>query len=139
MTGHLLVFPNATRSRAATDGAGTAVHHGAVGHLKTTESVAFHGALEAAAFAVGNDVDPLTGAEELEARMRFGSGGAFFEAELLDEALWRRAGFLEAAQVRLGNALFLLIVETDFANSYNTQSIFGTLQDVQPFTWHRCF
>jgi hypothetical protein len=69
--------------------------------------------LEAAAFAVGDDVDPLTGAEELEARMCFGSGGAFFEAELLDEALRRRAGFLEAAEVRLGNALFLLIVETD--------------------------
>ena len=42
-----------------------------------------------------------------------GSCGAVFEAELLDEALRSGAGFLEAAEIRLGDALFLLVVVAD--------------------------
>src|SRR5690606_15093356 len=98
VTGHLLVFPDAARGGAATDGAGPAVHHGTVGHPETTESVALDRTLETAALAGAGDIDPLAFGEGGEAGMFGRQGGAGGEAELLDETLRSGAGFLEAAE-----------------------------------------
>src|SRR5690606_3325744 len=87
VTGHLLVFPDAAGSGAATDRTGSAVHHGTVGHAKAAEAPALDRALEAVALAVTDHVDPLAFGEGVEAGMFRRQGSTCFEAELLDEAL----------------------------------------------------
>ena len=113
VTGHLLVLPNATWGRAATNGSRPAVHHGAVGHLQTTESVALDRTLETATLGLADHVDPLAFRERFETWMNGWNFSAVCEAEFLDETLWRRSGLLEDAESGLGNALLLLIAVTD--------------------------
>jgi len=113
VAGHLLVFPNATWSRAATDGSRPAMHHGAVGHLETTESVALHSTLETAALGFADHVDPLAFGESFEAWMNCWKLDAVLDAEFLDETLWSATGLLGDAESRLGGALFLLIAVAD--------------------------
>ena len=113
VAGHLLVFPNATWSRAATDGSRPAVHHGAVGHFQTTEAVALHSTLETAALGLAEHVNPLADGEGFEARMNRGKFNAVFDAEFLDETFWSATGLLGDADGSLGGALFLLIAVAD--------------------------
>jgi hypothetical protein len=117
VAGHLLVFPDAARSGTAADSTGPAMHHRTVGHAETTESVALHCTLETATLSVADDVDPLTFAEGIKA-WKFGwKLSTTLESELLNEALWSGSCFLEAAEIRLGDTLFLLVVETDLNGS----------------------
>jgi len=113
VTGHLLVFPNATWGRAATDGARPAVHHGAVGHLQTTESVALDRTLETAALGFADHVDPLAFREGFKAGMDGWKLDAVFDAEFLDETLGCATGLLGDAESGLAGALFLLIAVAD--------------------------
>ena len=81
--------------------------------LETTELVTTHGTLETFAFGDTDHVDPLTGGEELSARVLGRKRLAFGETELLHPLLGSGSVLLEVAKERLGNALFLLVVVTN--------------------------
>ena len=113
VTGHLLVLPNATWGRAATDGASTAMHHGAVGHFQTTEAVTFDRTLETAALGFAEHVDPLANGEGIETGMDGWEFHAIFDAKFLDKTLGCTTGFLGNAESWLGGTLFLLVTIAD--------------------------
>ena len=62
---------------------------------------------------MADDIDPLACTEGFETWMGFGHGGTVLQAEFLNEALWRRTGFLEVTEFRLDGTFFGLFAVAD--------------------------
>jgi hypothetical protein len=113
VTWHFLVFPNATRSGAATNRTGSTVHHVTVGHWLATEAVALDGALETATDGIADHIDILAGLKGGESWVLGRNLSPGFKAEFLNAAFWSGTGFFEASEVWLVDAEFFLVVETN--------------------------
>ena len=114
---HLLVFPNTSGSRASTNGTSSAVHHVTVTVGLTIVAMALHITLKALTFGGADDIDPLSGFEDV------GTGMPVFfardirvavEAKLFDELLGNSGAVLGlVSTLRKVEALLLLVVISD--------------------------
>jgi hypothetical protein len=107
MTRHLLVLPNETRSKSATNGTRAAMHHGSVCGRLTSEVPALNDALETTAFGHADHVNDLSFGEHV--RSKLGSCGrktfVRLKAELDDLALGAATVLLDVAKHGLAHTL----------------------------------
>ena len=89
------------------------MHHVTVGAFQTTEIVTLVGTLETAADGVTDHVDKLASFEQGKSGMFGWKFCSCFEAEFKNATLGSRASFFEAGQIRLVDAEFLLVIESD--------------------------
>lgn len=133
MTWHLLILPDETGGKTATDGTWTTMHHVTMSCRLTGEVPAFDDALETFALAGANDINPLAVAEEAGvvgvSRRKLVVRG---DAEFLDDALRSRAEFLEVTEQRLRHAGFFLVFITKLNRAVAVLADFV-------FTWRSAF